>query len=153
MVGVIGGRRLLTSFSGRSVACRFHLECVPRGNRFLMYTNNLAQRWHSTDAVSVHVFAETMAIAWTNDWDINSWSHFRDEWDMHEGFVPPENCHNLEHWQSRWWYNCLIILLNRKQSNSIKHNYTIAGVLNRKQGNSMKHTYKIAGVGGSVSEC
>ena len=26
----------------RSVACRFHLECVPRGTRLLLYTNNIA---------------------------------------------------------------------------------------------------------------
>ena len=31
----------MASFSGRSVACRFHLECIPRGTRLLMYTNNL----------------------------------------------------------------------------------------------------------------
>ena len=44
MVSVIGGCQLLTSVSGRSVACWFHLECVPCGTRFLMYTNNLAVR-------------------------------------------------------------------------------------------------------------
>ena len=79
----------LDSFSSRSVAFQFHLECVPCGTRFLMYINNLAIRtqtikrnrsdWYGSNSTQPQNWCNTLPINkhdTTHSCGMNKWLNY-----------------------------------------------------------------------------